>query len=97
MHDPIRGAPHVLVMCEVYSPDGKPHPSNTRAKLREVLTDKVLAEEPWFGLEQEYTMLQKGTGRIYGWPAGGYPAPQVRMHGVASRLPLGMAGMQQQR
>jgi glutamine synthetase len=76
--DPIRGAPHVLVMCEVFSPDGKPHPTNTRAKLREVMTDKVVAEVPWFGFEQEYTMIQKGTGKIYGWPSDGYPAPQVR-------------------
>eukprot|EP00195_Chlamydomonas_chlamydogama_P017147 CAMPEP_0202899312 /NCGR_PEP_ID=MMETSP1392-20130828/7572_1 /ASSEMBLY_ACC=CAM_ASM_000868 /TAXON_ID=225041 /ORGANISM="Chlamydomonas chlamydogama, Strain SAG 11-48b" /LENGTH=378 /DNA_ID=CAMNT_0049585467 /DNA_START=44 /DNA_END=1180 /DNA_ORIENTATION=- len=74
--DPIRGAPHVLVMCEVFSPDGTPHPTNTRAKLREVMTDKVKAEQPWFGLEQEYTMLAKTSGSVYGWPAGGYPAPQ---------------------
>ena len=29
--DPIRGGKDVLVMCEVYSADGKPHPTNTRA------------------------------------------------------------------
>ncbi len=76
--DPIRGAPHVLVMCEVYAPDGTPHPTNTRAKLREIIDDKVVAEDCWYGFEQEYTMLQKTTGQIYGWPSGGYPAPQVR-------------------
>ncbi len=76
--DPIRGAPHVLVMCEVFAPDGTPHPTNTRAKLREIIDDKVKAEDCWYGFEQEYTMLQKTTGQIYGWPSGGYPAPQVR-------------------
>ncbi|KAG2453420.1 hypothetical protein HYH02_001643 [Chlamydomonas schloesseri] len=74
--DPIRGAPHVLVMCEVFAPDGKPHSTNTRAKLRDIIDDKVTAEDCWYGFEQEYTMLAKTTGQIYGWPAGGFPAPQ---------------------
>jgi glutamine synthetase len=74
--DPIRGEPHVLVMCEVFSPDGTPHPTNTRAQLREIIDDKVTAEDCWYGFEQEYTMLDKKTGRILGWPVGGYPAPQ---------------------
>nr|AEY79467.1 glutamine synthetase 2 [Dunaliella viridis] len=73
--DPIRGAPHVLVMCEVFGPDGQPHPSNTRAKLREQLTPKALEQDCWFGFEQEYTMLAR-SGRPYGWPENGFPAPQ---------------------
>lgn len=75
--DPIRGAPHLLVMCEVLSPDGNPHPSNTRAPLAAICDERVEKEAPLFGFEQEYTMLQKGSGNIYGWPNGGYPAPQV--------------------
>ena len=39
---------------------------------------KIEAQEPWFGFEQEYTMLAKGTGRVFGWPASGFPTPQVR-------------------
>src|SRR5207248_8762718 len=29
--DPLRDAPHKLVMCEVFLVNGEPHPSNTRA------------------------------------------------------------------
>ena len=71
--DPIRGGHNVLVMCEVYGADDKPHPSNTRAAL--VRTAKKYAKhEPWFGIEQEYTFMKDG--RPYGFPVGGFPAPQ---------------------
>ena len=36
---------------------------------------QVVAEAPLYGFEQEYTMLTN-TGNVYGWPQGGYPAPQ---------------------
>lgn len=73
--DPIRGEPHVLVLCEVLNADGTPHATNTRREVVKLLTDKVLAEETLFGFEQEYTMFAKG-GKVYGWPEGGYPHPQ---------------------
>jgi glutamine synthetase len=71
--DPMRGAPHILVLCEVFDADGNPHPTNTRALLREAF-EAHRDEEPWFGIEQEYTMFRNG--RPLGWPEGGYPAPQ---------------------
>ncbi|HJQ93570.1 MAG TPA: glutamine synthetase beta-grasp domain-containing protein, partial [Candidatus Thermoplasmatota archaeon] len=49
-NDPIRGWPHVLVMCEVFLADGKtPHPTNTRAGLR-AAAKKTESQEPWFGI-----------------------------------------------
>jgi glutamine synthetase len=72
--DPIRGGKDVLVMCEVLLPDMTPHPTNTRAALREV-AEQFTANDPWFGIEQEYTLF-KGS-RPLGFPdAGGYPGPQ---------------------
>lgn len=73
-HDPIRGAPHILVMCEVFLADGvTPHPTNTRAPLRAV-AEQVEDQEAWFGLEQEYTLFKGRTP--LGWPENGFPAPQ---------------------
>ena len=71
--DPIRGGKDVLVMCEVYSADGKPHPTNTRSALVKAAR-KYARHEPWFGIEQEYTFFKDG--RPLGFPIGGYPAPQ---------------------
>lgn len=72
--DPIRGAPNVLVMCEVFYADGTPHKTNTRALLRP-FAEKAASQDPWFGIEQEYTLF-KGA-RPLGFPeSGGFPAPQ---------------------
>lgn len=83
--DPVRSGGY-LVLCEVFEPDGEtPHPTNTRAKLREVIglpfrgTAAVGTPEAermgcWFGLEQEYTLF-KGS-RPLGFPENGFPGPQ---------------------
>ena len=56
-----------IVMCEVMLPNGEVHPSNYRATIIE-------DEDAWFGLEQEYFLMQND--RPLGWPEDGYPAPQ---------------------
>ena len=72
--DPIRGYPHVLVMTEVCDPQTmEPHSSNTRAPCVD-MADKHVAEECWFGIEQEYTFFD-GIKPL-GWPDNGFPAPQ---------------------
>ncbi len=72
--DPIRGGDHKLVLCEVLHTDMTPHSTNTRAQLREVY-EKYKGQDPWFGIEQEYTLF-KGA-RPLGFPeSGGYPGPQ---------------------
>ena len=42
--DPLRGDPHVLVMCEVLLTDMTPHTTNTRAQL-EAVADKFAAQD----------------------------------------------------
>jgi len=72
--DPIRGAANFLVLCEVVTPDGTPHRTNTRARLRAVLATAGGEHDPWVGFEQEYTLFAQG--RPLGFPKDGYPAPQ---------------------
>lgn len=44
----------MLVLCEVFYPDGTPHETNTRAKLEALIDDKIKAEAPLYGFEQVY-------------------------------------------
>jgi glutamine synthetase len=74
IRDPLRGAGHFLVLCEVFNPDGTPHATNTRAHLRQVLAAGAAEHEAWLGFEQEYTLLKGNTP--LGFPDTGFPAPQ---------------------
>jgi len=41
--------------------------------------EKVVAQETWFGIEQEYSLLEvvnKFTIKPLGWPSSGFPGPQ---------------------
>jgi len=74
--DPIRGGDNIMVLCEtLLTEDLSPHPSNTRAAARAAL-DKYGEQEPWFGMEQEYTMVDPATNWPHGFPAHGFPGPQ---------------------
>ena len=64
---------HYLVLCEVYDNNGKPHDSNSRAKLR-TSAEKYSSEEFWWGFEQEYFITKDF--KPLGFPNGGYPKPQ---------------------
>ena len=88
--DPLRGGNDIMVMCETFLPETmEPHPTNMRAKLRTIL-DKYGDQDFWFGLEQEYTMLDPVTKWPSGFPPNGFPGPQgpyycgvgaLRIHG----------------
>jgi glutamine synthetase len=87
--DPIRGEENILVLCEVTTVEGEKHPSNTRAACVQA-AERYADQEPWFGIEQEYTFFQHG--RPLGWPATGYPAPQGPYYcGVGAEKMVGRA------
>ena len=66
-----------IVLCEVMNPDGTPHKSNTRAKLRESVKEEL---DMWFGIQQEYVFMNPETKRPHGWPSSGFPDPQGRYY-----------------
>lgn len=84
--DPFRQGDNVLVLCDCYEPPRvdengkttvpmKPIPSNTRHDAN-LAMEKVKDQEPWFGIEQEYTLLNSATKWPLGWPKNGFPGPQ---------------------
>lgn len=72
--DPFRRGNNILVMCETFDHHNKATQTNHRATCDEVY-QKCKDEEPWFGIEQEYTLLDSDM-RPYGWPRKGNPPPQ---------------------
>ncbi|KAL7952796.1 glutamine synthetase [Trichoderma compactum] len=72
--DPIRGSPNIIVLAECWNADGTPNKFNFRHDCAKVM-DAYARHEPWFGFEQEYTLIGND-GRPFGWPAGGFPTPQ---------------------
>jgi glutamine synthetase len=62
---PFRGGDNRMVLCDTYLPNGQPHITNHRAGAVEIF-DKKVEEEPWFGLEQEYFLVDLKTGKPLG-------------------------------
>lgn len=74
VRDPFREG-GFLVLCEVFRGDGEVHATNARARLRATLDEGAASSDPWFGFEQEYTLMASNV-RPLGFPQDGFPGPQ---------------------
>jgi len=64
--DPIRGGNAILVLCETTRPDGTYLENSHRHWANEIF-EKNKGAEPWFGLEQEYFMINTVTQKPLGY------------------------------
>jgi len=83
--DPFRRGPNIIVWTECFKcpregskeEHGPPQAWNSRFACDAAMSRAIAeGEEPWFGIEQEYYLLDVNTNWPLGWPCGDFPGPQ---------------------
>ena len=72
--DPFIPGNNCLVLCETLDSNERPLVSNKRNSCAKVM-QSAKEVKPWFGIEQEYTLLDNDL-YPFGWPKQGFPGPQ---------------------
>lgn len=67
-NDPFRKSHHKIVLCDTYKPTGEAAKNNNRQWAKTIF-DQKREEKPWFGLEQEYFLMDPKTGKPLGFPS----------------------------
>jgi glutamine synthetase len=72
---PFRGQNSLLIICDTYDHEGEPLSNNHRQRAKELFEENLDAQ-PWFGLEQEYFIMNPNNGKPLGFPSTGRADPQ---------------------
>ncbi len=74
-NDPFRNDGY-MVMCDTFKPDMKSGASNNYRIYADSIFERNLDLKPWYGMEQEYFLINPKTNKPLGFPEEGEPSPQ---------------------
>lgn len=86
--DPFRGNNHLMVLCDTRYANQIPHPTNTRI-IAQRMFDQTIRDEPWFGFEMEFFMIDPKTNLPIGFKTADVPKAGPYYCGVGASKSYG--------